>query len=461
MPSKKQLRFKVHRQKETGSVDDASLLHQTEVLLEKMARKVLRRIEKGHQRAVFAPVGDQTGTGARGVGVIGEVGHQDAVLLRLGAHLLGKVIVTDGAEDGGHSRLTEEPLGHSNGVLHCPTGDHLHRVVGSHVLHQCPVLLLRVGGEDARIDALLQWLAQCLVGEKAAHKGVTGTVSVHNVRFRQGAHFEATEVGGAVSEGDEHVLSTLGDHHRTGALARLISQQLGLCLGLIAKENVHVGHQLLQLIAAQVRDVRRGEVDAEELALGRVHVLRHEQLSVEANQGVEASGVDDLRLLHQRKVLLQVLQVELLRGAEVGAQGAVLPGDQTGAGAGGHLRVDEVGDDDVVLLRLGAHLLPELIVANGAHEGSSALLRKEPLGDANGVLSSTAGDVLHLELVGQVLAQVGVLVTGEDGIVRLQVVLVQKLLIDGGAHVQQRIAQTENLVEKGYEDAQSVEVSSK
>ena len=202
---------------------------------------------------------------------------------------------------------------------------------------------------------------------------------------------------------------------------------------------------MLQLIAAQVRDVRRGEVDAEELALGRVHVLRHEQLSVEANQGVEASGVDDLRLLHQRKVLLQVLQIELLRGAEVGAQGAVLPGDQTGAGAGGHLRVDEVGDDDVVLLRLGAHLLPELIVADGAHEGSSALLRKEPLGDANGVLSSTAGDVLHLELVGQVLAQVGVLVTGEDGIVRLQVVLVQKLLIDGGAHVQQRIAQAENV----------------
>ncbi len=143
MPSKKQLRLKVHRQKETGSVDDASLLYQTEVLLEKVARKVLRRIEKGHQRAVFAPVGDQTGTGARGVGIIGEVGHQDAVLLRLGAHLLGKVIVADGAEDGGHSRLTEEPLGHSNGVLHCPTGDHLHRVVGSHVLHQCPVLLFR------------------------------------------------------------------------------------------------------------------------------------------------------------------------------------------------------------------------------------------------------------------------------------------------------------------------------
>lgn len=218
-----------------------------------------------------------------------------------------------------------------------------------------------------------------------------------------------------------------------------------LRFSLIAKENVHVWHNLLKLITAQIGNVRSRKIKAEELSLAGVHMLGHGQLSIEADQSVEASCVENLSLLHQLKVVLQVGQIELLRSAQVGAQRSMLPRNQTGTGARGHLRIYKVGDNDIVLLSLLAHLSPKLVIANGAHEGGSSLLRKEPLGDANGVLSSTAGDVLHLELLSQLLAQVSVLVTGEDGIVWLQVVLVQKILSDASRDVQERIAEAENI----------------
>ena len=60
-------------------------------------------------------------------------------------------------------------------------------------------------------------------------------------------------------------------------------------------------------------------------------------------------------------------------------------------------------------------------------------------------MSSTTGNVVHFELVGHILAQVGVLVTGEDGIVRLEIVLLQELLIHIGTDIQQGISDTENI----------------
>lgn len=288
-------------------------------------------------------------------------------------------------------------------------------------------------------------------------------------------------MGRLVGKGDQDIFSALSDHHSAWAFASLVSQQLSnfrnafslqkvKVLDLlktklsifktyiplhqvgksgrfrfIAKENVHVWHNLLELISAQIGNVRGREIETEELSLTGVHMFGHAQLSIKANEGMKASCVEDLGLLDQLKVVLQVLQVKLLGSTQVGTQRSVLSGDQTGTRARGHFRIHKVADDDIVLLGLLAHLTAKLIITDGAHEGSSALLRKEPLGDANGILSSTTGNVLHFELLCQVLAQVSVLVTCKDGIVWLQIVLVQKVFSDDGRHVQERIAETKNI----------------
>ncbi|KAJ8866950.1 hypothetical protein PR048_032812 [Dryococelus australis] len=62
------------------------------------------------------------------------------------------------------------------------------------------------------------------------------------------------------------------------------------------------------------------------------------------------------------------------------------------------------------------------------------------LGDAEGVLDGTAGDVLNLVVLYKVLVQGLVLLSGQDGVVRLQIVLGEELFVDDGRHVQQRVA---------------------
>lgn len=96
---------------------------------------------------------------------------------------------------------------------------------------------------------------------------------------------------------------------------------------------------------------------------------------------------------------LQVALVKLLCRTQVGAQGAVVAGDDDGAGASGDLGLDLVDGAQALLLVGGAELLRQVVLANTAKVGSG-VLGEDVLGTSSGVLrgsSSNVGDVVLVD----------------------------------------------------------------
>jgi hypothetical protein len=131
---------------------------------------------------------------------------------------------------------------------------------------------------------------------------------------------------------------------------------------------------------------------------------------------------------------LQVLQVIVVGGTQLGAHAAVVAGDDDAAAAGGDLGVDAVLDAQTGLLAGIAEDGGVLVVA-GAAEVDDAVVGEDVLGAAGGVLGSAAGNQLGIVVVEEVLVDVLVLGRGEDGVVGLEAVLLEQGLVAEGLDV--------------------------
>lgn len=159
---------------------------------------------------------------------------------------------------------------------------------------------------------------------------------------------------------------------------------------------------------------------------------RHTKLTGE----VVTADIVDLGALDEAPDLglLQVVQVVVVRGAQVGAETPVVAGDDDTAAAGGLRGLDAVLDAETGLLDGVLEDGGVLVVADAA-EVDDAVVRQDVLGATGGVLCGAAGDELGLVVVQQVLVEALVLVLGQDGIVGLEVVLGEELIVALGLDV--------------------------
>lgn len=132
--------------------------------------------------------------------------------------------------------------------------------------------------------------------------------------------------------------------------------------------------------------------------------------------------------------LLEMVQAVVVGGAQVGAETPVVAGDDDAAAAGGLGGLDAVLDAEAGLLDGVLEDGGVLVVADAA-QVDDAVVRQDVLGAAGGVLSSAAGDELGLEVVQQVLVDALVLVLGQDGVVGLEAVLGEELIVAVGLDV--------------------------
>ena len=149
-----------------------------------------------------------------------------------------------------------------------------------------------------------------------------------------------------------------------------------------------------------------------------------------------ATDIVDLGVLDEGPDVraLQVLQVVVVGGAQLGAHAAVMAGDDHAATARGDLGVDTVLDAQTGLLAGVTQDSSILVFANAA-EVDNAVLRQQVLRTAGRVLGGTASNQLGIVVVEEVLIDVLVLRLGKDGVVRLQAVLLKQGLIAKGLDV--------------------------
>jgi hypothetical protein len=146
---------------------------------------------------------------------------------------------------------------------------------------------------------------------------------------------------------------------------------------------------------------------------------------------VETTNVVNLGVLDLLPdvVLLQVLQLVVVGGSKICAERAVVASDDDTAAASGGLLVVEVLGLDTSLLADVLESLAVLVLTDAANV-EDRLGGQDVLGTTGGVLRSTAGNEDGLEVLDQVLVETHVLLgVGEDGIVGLQAILLEELLI--------------------------------
>ena len=128
-------------------------------------------------------------------------------------------------------------------------------------------------------------------------------------------------------------------------------------------------------------------------------------------------------------VLLQVLKLVVVGGSKICAERAVVASDDDTAATSGGLLVVEVLGLDTSLLADVLEGLAVLVLTDAANV-EDRLRRQDVLGTTGGVLRSTSGNEDGLEVLDQVLVKAHVLLgVGENGIVGLQAVLLEQLLI--------------------------------
>lgn len=146
---------------------------------------------------------------------------------------------------------------------------------------------------------------------------------------------------------------------------------------------------------------------------------------VELTSEVETSNVVDLGILDQAPDLglLQVIQVIVVGGTQVGAQTAVVASDDGAAATSLLLGVNAVLDTQASGLD-GLVQDGRVLVVTGTAEVDDAVRGQDVLGTTGGVLGSTASNQLGVVVVEEILEEGDVLLLGEDGIVGLEAVLV-------------------------------------
>lgn len=149
-----------------------------------------------------------------------------------------------------------------------------------------------------------------------------------------------------------------------------------------------------------------------------------------------AANVVDIGILNQAPDLgfLQVVQAVVVRSAQIGAHAAVMARDDHPAPAGRLGRLDAVLDAQTSLLDSILENGSVLVVANTA-QVHDAVVGQQVLRTTGCVLGGTAGNQLGLVVVEEFLVETLVLFLGQNGIVGLQAVLGEKVIVANGLDI--------------------------
>lgn len=132
--------------------------------------------------------------------------------------------------------------------------------------------------------------------------------------------------------------------------------------------------------------------------------------------------------------LLQMLKIIVVSSTQLGAHAPLVASDDNTATASRLLGVDAV---------LGAKASrldsitedSSVLVVTDTTEVDYAIRRKHVLGTTSGVLGSAAGNQLGVEVVEEILVERLVLLLGKNGIVVLELVLLEESLITHGLDI--------------------------
>mmetsp|Transcript_108904 Transcript_108904/g.303646 ORF Transcript_108904/g.303646 Transcript_108904/m.303646 type:complete len:463 (-) Transcript_108904:3-1391(-) len=376
---------------------------------------------------------------------------------------------------GGEEWADRQPTGRSGDGLWRPPG---HQSFGGRTCAAGPglselVVRLRWEGASAALHdhgrSIRTGLAACLhvqaLGQsrqEATHVGVTGAVGVHKLLLWE--HDHGVLLDHAV-DGDDRWLTTLGDDRsplpalRTGDQRQPRGDELHVlgvpafalrpsgCLCLVPEEEVHerhgVGEDLFE--RGDLHEEGRRQVHAINFAVLQL-LFRGQFDGLGRHRDEEARAVHNVRRLHQLPVvgLLAMVRLVVVRRVEVRAQGALDAGDQGGAHARRRGLVHHVGGLHAVGLAGLLELVAVRVLADAAHVGGAAGRLQHPLGYADAVLGSATGNVLHIRLLHHLAEEGLVLLLGEDGVARQQLVFVQQGFVHLGRDVQERVAHAED-----------------
>ena len=151
---------------------------------------------------------------------------------------------------------------------------------------------------------------------------------------------------------------------------------------------------------------------------------------------VEATNVVVISVLNQAPDLglLQVVKTVVVSSTEVSAERAVVAGNDDTAAASLLLGVDAVLDAQARLLD-SIVKDSRVLVITGTAEVDDAVGGQDVLGTAGGVLGGATSNELGVVVVEKVFVEGNVLLLGEDGVVGLEAVLVEKGLVAEGLDV--------------------------
>mmetsp|Transcript_38718 Transcript_38718/g.116314 ORF Transcript_38718/g.116314 Transcript_38718/m.116314 type:complete len:406 (+) Transcript_38718:64-1281(+) len=315
-------------------------------------------------------------------------------------------------------------------------------------------------GPVSRLYGLLHALALNELTQESSDEGISGPVGIHEQFLRERIDVVFRNLAVVRDDGrfrslgeDDRPLSGFvllgGGRDLERDLLEIVAESvlLGVRLGLgfVAEEIIGVGEGRGDLIGEEIDDERGREVQAERLSLGD-GVIGHPLEGFDRHREEETGDVvklgrfDDLLGLGS----VEVGRLEVVRGGEVGDEGSLTALDEDGAGSrGGRLVLHVMGPDAVGLGAILQGLAEFVALADGTHEGGGARHAggvEHPLGDADGILGGSAGDVLRVVGVHELLVDGDVLLLGEDGGVELDVVLVEDVLSNLGRDVEEGVA---------------------
>jgi hypothetical protein len=125
---------------------------------------------------------------------------------------------------------------------------------------------------------------------------------------------------------------------------------------------------------------------------------------------------------------LQMVDIIVVRSAQISAHGAVVPSNNDTTAAGLLLLVHAVFDPQTSLLDCIVEDSGVLVITNATKE-DSGVGRKHILSATSGVLCSSAGDKLRGIVIQEVFVDVQVLLFRKDGIIGLEAILGEERFI--------------------------------
>jgi hypothetical protein len=349
------------------------------------------------------------------------------------------------------------------------TRTHMHTPLRLH-FGNCGVCAAVVLNDDTRgvvaeTDAILNAATGSSASKVTPNKSVPSTVGVNNLLGVDGDDLDGARGGRGCVDGGLGALSK--DHQaltctvvrECGSLLRDFGDILsaktldgGEHLGLIVvrKDNVHVGKDLLELLAEELDNEGGGKVHHEQ-PTNFAATLGDGQDEVNVNGEGEASEVEEARL---QLCGLDVGRVNVLRrnqigSSEVGDEGALFASDAHGTAAGGGSGGGLDKHANTILLSCFLQDLTVFVVCGAANvrdEGLGGGLC-DPLGNASSVEAGTAGDVADALLLLKFGVDAHLLRGNQRSSSGLDIVLGKELSANMGGDVKQGVALDVELLE--------------